>query len=128
MHALAALVVRYEDGRHVDHFGVDERLDAVGHRIVRVENVEEARTRRQNEVLAQPVDAAHCYEHGWPRLVRISSSFSWNTRANFQDPNSAVTAAASVNFFLKMGTYLELLISFFFLLESPLNSLGVKFQ
>ncbi len=64
VHSLPAFVVRYDDRWHVHHIDVDERFDAVGDRVVRMEDVVKFRAGRQNKILAQTIDATNRDEHG----------------------------------------------------------------
>ena len=52
VHTLPAFVVRDEDRWHVHHVDVDERFEAVGDRIIRMEDVVKFRTSGQNKILA----------------------------------------------------------------------------
>lgn len=63
MHSFSPLVMRYQHGSVLVRVGVYQRLHPVGHRIERVEYVEESRTRRQVEVLTEVVNAANRHEH-----------------------------------------------------------------
>ena len=46
MHSLPAFVMRYDDRWHVHHIDVNERFDAIGYRVVRMEDVVKFRASR----------------------------------------------------------------------------------
>ncbi len=52
VHTLPAFVVRDEDRWYIQHIHVDERFEAIGDRIVRMEDVVKFRTSGQNKILA----------------------------------------------------------------------------
>lgn len=70
MHALAALVVRNEHRSQRGQAGTDERLDAIGDRIVWMEYIVESIAGGQLVVEAQSGDAAHCHEHACARKYK----------------------------------------------------------
>jgi hypothetical protein len=55
--------MRYDDRWHVHHIDVNERFDAIGYRVVRMEDVVKFRASRQNKILAQTINAANRDEH-----------------------------------------------------------------
>ena len=63
MHSFTSLVVRYEHWSNVGHLGVDQRLDPIRHRVVRVEDVEKLGTRGKDEIFAQAIETADGNKH-----------------------------------------------------------------
>ena len=76
METFATPVVRDEDGVHVGHEGVNQRFEAIGHRVVRMEDVEEVGAVGQH-VLAVHAHVHHSVEQSY-QYQSIQSNFNFN--------------------------------------------------